>query len=206
MALAGFRGRVPALSPAPAFGLLGEVADELAGVTRAVGREVRADPAELLTIRSGLRGLTRQGQVSIDGLARLVRTVDGWCAVTLSRDTDVTAVPAILGVLGADAPGQIPDADAAWAAIEPVARVTPASKLAEAAQLLGVAAAALAGPPTRESAPWPPWRARRIAEAGPVAPSPAGRLDGAVVADLSTMWAGPLCARLLRLARARVRT
>jgi crotonobetainyl-CoA:carnitine CoA-transferase CaiB-like acyl-CoA transferase len=241
MALTGFPGGATSLAPAGAFALLGSVADQLAMVTRAVGREVRADPAELLTIRSGLGGLTRQGQVSIGGLARLVRTADGWCAVTLSRDSDFVAVPAILGVLGADVAGfpglagEVPDGSAAWSAIEAVARVSPASELAEAAQLLGVAAAALAERPTPESAPWPPWRTRRIAEAFPAAPSPAGlppaarpsdsppagppadssatvpltaspagRLDGAVVADLSTMWAGPLCARLLGLAGARV--
>jgi len=236
--------------------LLGSVADQLALVTGAVGCEVRADPAELLTIRSGLGGLTRQGQVSIGRLARLVRAADGWCAVTLSRGSDLASVPAILGVLGADVAafadlaGEIPDIDAGWAAIEAVARVTPASELAGAAQLLGVAAAALARRPTPEAAPWPPWRTRRIAEAFTAVPSPAGlpptglpptasladssradslpfdlptavspasspaaapptgspsgRLAGAVVADLSTMWAGPLCARLLGLAGARV--
>jgi crotonobetainyl-CoA:carnitine CoA-transferase CaiB-like acyl-CoA transferase len=36
------------------------------------------------------------------------------------------------------------------------------------------------------------------------APSPAARLAGYVVADLSTMWAGPLCAHLLGLAGADV--
>jgi hypothetical protein len=250
MALTGFPGGATSLAPAGAFALLGSVADQLAVATRAVGREVRADPTELLTIRSGLGGLTRQGQVSIGGLARLVRAADGWCAVTLSRDSDFIAVPAILGVLGADVAefpglaGEVPDGDAAWVAVAAVARVTPASKLAEAAQLLGVAAAALAQRPTPESAPWPPWRTRRIAEASTAGPSAAaftvgsspaglpptvaqahssradslpaalpavsppagpsagssaavsrtassaGRLAGAVVADLSTMWAG----------------
>jgi crotonobetainyl-CoA:carnitine CoA-transferase CaiB-like acyl-CoA transferase len=210
MALTGFPGGATSPAPAAAFALLGSVADQLAMVTRAVGREVRPEPAELLTIRSGLGSLTRQGQVSIGGLARLVRAADGWCAVTLSRDSDFVAVPAILGVLGADVAGfpgpagKVPDRDAAWVAVAAVARVTPARELAAAAQLLGVAAAALAQRPTPESAPWPPWRTRRIAAALTAGPSPAGRLDGAVVADLSTMWAGPLCARLLGLAGARV--
>jgi hypothetical protein len=210
MALTGLPGGATSVAPAGAFALLGLVADQLAEATRGVGREVRADPAEVLTIRAGLGGLTRQGQVSIGGLARLVRAADGWCAVTLSRNSDLASVPAILGVLGAnaagftEAAGEVPDVDAGWAAIEAVARVTPAASLASAAQLLGVAAAALAERPAAGPAPWPPWRTSRIAEAVPADAYPAGRLDGAVVADLSTMWAGPLCARLLGLAGARV--
>lgn len=232
MALTGFPDGLPSITPAAAFAMLGSVADQLVAVTRVLGREVRADPAELLTIRSALGGLTRQGQVSIGGAARLLRAADGWCAVTMSRDSDLAAVPAILGALGVDIAGVrdvanvadvaagIADGDAAWAAIEAAARVTSARALADAAQLLGVAAAALATPPSAESAPWPPWRASRIAEALPAvsppatspaaqpfvppATSPAGRLAGAVVADLSSTWAGPLCARLLGLAGARV--
>jgi crotonobetainyl-CoA:carnitine CoA-transferase CaiB-like acyl-CoA transferase len=46
---------------------------------------------------------------------------------------------------------------------------------------------------------WPPWRTARIA-----APLASARLAGAVVVDLSSMWAGPLCARLLGLAGAEV--
>jgi crotonobetainyl-CoA:carnitine CoA-transferase CaiB-like acyl-CoA transferase len=46
---------------------------------------------------------------------------------------------------------------------------------------------------------WPPGRVNRIA-----APSAGARLAGAVVVDLSSMWAGPLCARLLGLAGADV--
>jgi CoA-transferase family III len=88
-----------------------------------------------------------------------------------------------------------------------VARGTRADDLAAAAQLVGVPAAALpaAGPPRAGQSPaagvtgWPPGRGTRIA-----APLAGARLDGAVVADLSSMWAGPLCARLLGLAGADV--
>src|SRR5258708_4559003 len=82
------------------------------------------------------------------------------------------------------------------AALRAVARGTPAEDLAAAAQLVGVPAAALpaSGPPSApaepapgESPSWPPWRTERIA-----APLAGARLAGAVVADLSSMWAGPL--------------
>jgi hypothetical protein len=187
MALTGFPDGAPSASPASAFALLQEVTSDLAAVTG-----VRADPAELITGRAALTGFTRHGQVSAGGSTRLLRATDGWCAVTLSRPEDMDAVPAILGTLGSVDPPETP-----WAGLEAAARAVTAADLADAAQLLGVPAAALpAAPP---SAPWPPWRATRIA-----APSPGMALRSAVVVDLSSMWAGPLCARLLGLAGARV--
>src|SRR5215469_17918170 len=187
MALTGFPDGAPSASPASAFALLQEATSDLAAVTG-----VRADPAELVAGRAALTGFTRRGQVSAGGTTRLLRAADGWCAVTLSRPEDMDAVPAILGTLGHDASAQ-----PSWMAIESAARAVNAADLADAAQLLGVPAAGLpAAPP---STPWPPWRATRIAP-----PSPGRPLRGAVVVDLSSMWAGPLCARLLGLAGARV--
>jgi hypothetical protein len=206
MALTGFPSGDPLTSPAGSFALAQRVALELAVATRDLGREVRADPAELIAGRAALTGFTRQGQVSAGGSTRLLRAQDGWCAITLSRIADVESVPAVLGVLGAHAlaptvagHGSGLDAvrAAAWSALTAVATARSSASLADAAQLLGIPASAL--PQGRPRAPWPPWRTTRIADA-----SPAARLDGAVVADLSAMWAGPLCARLLGLAGARV--
>ena len=214
MALTGLADGPPLESAAGTFGLLQQVTDELAAVTRAVGREVRADPAELIAGRAALAGFARQGQVSPGGLTRLLPTADGWCAVTVSRIADVECVPAIVGVLGLDAlallhqpsgrrSGLAAVRAAAWSALTIAAGSRSATEVAEAAQLLGVPAGAL--PLTPEPAPWPPWRATRIA---PPAATPAAAasasLDSAVVVDLSAMWAGPLCARLLGLAGARV--
>jgi CoA-transferase family III len=207
MALTGQADGAPAASPAPAFGLLSTVVAELAAVTRATGVEVRADPGELLAGRAALSGFSRRGRVSAGGSARLLRAADGWCAVNLSRADDVEAVPAIIGALGlAGGVGAGAAADGVWGALEAAAPRTRAEVLAGAAQLLGVPAGAL--PSARPvaglsgSAPsggWRPGRASRIA-----APSAGARLAGAVVVDLSSMWAGPLCARLLGLAGADV--
>jgi hypothetical protein len=195
MALTGEADGLPTASPAPAFGLLSTAVGELAAVTRAVGVEVRADPGELVAGRAALAGFRRRGRVSAGGSARLLRAADGWCAVNLSRDDDVVAVPAIVGALGLDG------AEDAWGALEAAALGTRAEALAAAAQLLGVPAAALPSVVSGagESGAWPPERVGRIA-----APSAGGRLAGAVVVDLSSMWAGPLCARLLGLAGADV--
>jgi hypothetical protein len=77
--------------------MLGQVTAELARATGETGHTVRADPAELITGRAALAGLTRGGRVSAGGSSFLLRSADGWCAVTLSRPDDVAAVPAIGG-------------------------------------------------------------------------------------------------------------
>ena len=199
MALTGHAGGLPSLTPAAAFGLLGQVTDDLAAVTGTAGPRVRADPAELIAGRAALGGLTRQGQVSAGGASRLLRCADGWCALTLSRTDDLAAVPALLGLLGLDVPEWAGAADT-WAALATAAPARSAAALADNAQFLGIPAAALPPLPARaDDGAWPPWRVSRIAGR-----SPAARLNGALVVDLSSMWAGPLCARLLGRGGARV--
>lgn len=210
MALTGMPDGVPVASPAPALAMLGRVTAELARVTGETGRQVRADPAELITGRAALAGFTRGGRTSAGGSSFLLRSADGWCAVTVSRPDDIAAVPAIAGVLGLDGASLDPVVTRAGAraALAAAALGTLSEEFAAAAQLVGVPAAALpagAPPPVPDevslggAAGWPPWRAARIA-----APLAGARLAGAVVADLSSMWAGPLCARLLGLAGAEV--
>ncbi|HEX4089712.1 MAG TPA: CoA transferase [Trebonia sp.] len=233
MALTGDADGAPVASPAPAFGLLSSVVSELASVTRSVGAEVRADPGELMAGRAALAGFLRRGRVSAGGSARLLRAADGWCAVNLSRGDDVAAVPAIVGGLGLGLGlgfagrglggdlgrdlggfgGGDGGADTAWGLLEAAAVGVRAEALAGAAQGLGVPAAALPG--AAAGAGPGPGRIERIALAsGPrqrpgrveriALASGGARLAGAVVVDLSSMWAGPLCARLLGLAGAEV--
>jgi crotonobetainyl-CoA:carnitine CoA-transferase CaiB-like acyl-CoA transferase len=210
MALTGMPDGVPVASPAPALAMLAQVSAEFARVTVKTGKAVRAEPAELVAGRAALAGFTRGGRVSAGRSSFLLRAADGWCAVTLSRPDDVAAVPAIAGTLGLGGARRnaIATRAAARAALTAAALYTPAADFAAAAQLVGVPAAALpasARPPVAwEASPagaasWPPWRVMRIAE-----PLADARLTDAVVADLSSMWAGPLCARLLGLAGATV--
>jgi crotonobetainyl-CoA:carnitine CoA-transferase CaiB-like acyl-CoA transferase len=199
MALTGMPGGTPVASPAPALAMLAQVTAEYARVTGGSGTTVHADPAELIAGRAALAGLTRGGRVSAGGSSFLLRAADGWCAVTVSRPDDMAAVPAIAGALGrggaaADAVETRAQARTVLAA---AAAGTPAEEFAAAAQLVGVPAAAL--PSAALAAGWPPWRTTRIA-----APAAGATLQGAVVADLSSMWAGPLCSRLLGLAGAEV--
>ena len=181
MMLTGHPGRKPDASPAPAFGLLGRVCDLLGKITG-----VCPDPAALLTARAGPRGFRRAGRVSANGTTRLLRAADGWCAVTLSRPDDVAAVPAIIGSI------HVPDDP--WSALQSAARGMTATALADRAQLLAVPAAPL---------PQPGCRGTSVVV--PPTDFPAGRaLSGALVVDLSAMWAGPLCGHLLAKGGARV--
>ena len=139
---------------------------------------IAADAATLLTGRAGLLGLTRGGRVSAGGATRLVAARDGWCAITLSRPDDVAAVPALL---------EADDVTAdPWPTLQQWAATRLVSEIAERATLLDIPAAVLG-----EVAAASP----RIRHLGSRA-SPR-RLSGLLVADLSSMWAGPLCGLLL---------
>ncbi|MDT7730584.1 MAG: hypothetical protein QOK45_837 [Mycobacterium sp.] len=146
---------------------------------------VEVDVAELLAGRACLLGLSPQGRISAGGGTRLMRSGDAWCALTLSRQDDVDAVPALIE---SDAVGDDP-----WPALQRwVADNTPADVTARA-RLLGLPVAALAE--TRAAGP-------RITTLG--AATKPRKPSGLLVADLSSMWAGPLCGQLLARAGATV--
>jgi hypothetical protein len=165
MALTGPPDGLPVAWPAPVLEMLGTVTEQFARATQETGKQVRADPVELITGRAALAGFTRRGQVSAGGASFLLRSADGWCAVTLSRPDDVAAVPAILGVLGLDGPGLDSASLAAKArsALAAAALARPAEDMAAAGQLLGVPAAALATVAPAVSVGWPPWAGPRCA-------------------------------------------
>ena len=187
MSLTGHASGPPVLSPASAVPLLRAAASALQSLGAALAHPVRVDPLALLTGRAGALGLTRHGRRSAGGATRLLRAADGWCAVSLSRADDLELLPALLGRTDVDDP---------WRALTRAVRRMPAGDLAERAQMLGIPAAGL---PPAPSAPPTPWRVRRIAPSARPVP---GRRP--LVVDLSSLWAGPLCADLLHQAGARV--
>lgn len=154
-----------------------------AGLGHLIGVEL--DAATLLTGRAAQLGLARGGRVSAGGATRLLPTRDGWAAITLSRPDDVDDVPAMLE--HDIAPGDT------WPAVERWAAARSADKVAGRARLLDLPAAVLgeasAGPPV----------VRGIGAT--TAPRP---LSDLLVADMSSMWAGPLCAQILAWAGATV--
>jgi crotonobetainyl-CoA:carnitine CoA-transferase CaiB-like acyl-CoA transferase len=172
----------PALLP-----LLASVGAAIADLTERLGDRVDIDPAVLLTGRAGAAGLARQGQGSAGGATRLLRSADGWCAVTMARAEDVELVPAIVGRPAGCDP---------WQDIAVAARHATGRRFTDHVQRFGVPAAAL--PAVRPDVAVP-WSVTTIAS-----PRSGLRLDGAVVVDLSSLWAGPLCAQLLGRAGATV--
>lgn len=184
MDLTGDADGPPLMAPGSMLPLVHAVVGVLARLT---SPQARIDPALLLGARAGALGLTRRGDVSAGGATRLLATADGWCALTLSRPDDLDLVPAIL---------ERDDIRDSWSALADAAREVLAKDFVARVRLFGVPAAVLPARPREPSAPW---------RVSPLAPPAAARpLDGALVVDLSSMWAGPLCARLLGLAGARV--
>lgn len=140
---------------------------------------VPVDVDWLLTGRAALRGLASRGRTSAGGTCRLLPSADGWVAVNLARPSDVEALPAVVQ--------EDVDLDDPWPAIEAYVARRPASTAADRFQLLEIAAAVLDDPAVRPS------DAVTHHALGEPAPPPAEPL----VVDLSSMWAGPLCAHLL---------
>lgn len=159
-----------------------------AGVLRRIrqlGDASGTDAFAALTERAGLAGLRRQGRASCGGGTRLLRAVDGWLALSLPRAEDRELLPAWLG-LDADA-GADP-----WAtAEESVAERRVGTLVAQGALLgLAVAAVAEAAPTGRDGADLP----GRVHEL----PGAARHTRATpLVVDLSSLWAGPLCSRIL---------
>lgn len=143
---------------------------------------VAVDAETILTGRAALLELPLPERISAGGATRLLPTTDGWCAIALPRDDDIAAVPAMLEVdVVADH----------WCELSRWAARCSTAVVVERARLLDIAAAALGEAAADEPI------VRRGGDA--VGPRPAG---GLLVADLSSLWAGPLCGQLLALAGA----
>lgn len=177
MALTGRPDRPPLPGPAAVADRLAELAAAVASLSGVV-----LDGPGLASERAAIGGFRRRGRVSIGGACHLVRAVDGWLAVNLARDSDVDLLPAWL---------EIDDADR-W---EDAVGTRSAVELDERAGLLGLPATmprtVTARPVVRRpAAEWQPGPSRSAA--------------GLRVVDLGAMWAGPLCASILRMAGAEV--
>jgi hypothetical protein len=177
MALTGRPDEAPLGPPAP---LVAGVEAVSASIERRAG--IAVDGLALLGERAAVAGLSRGGDRSCGGAARLLRAADNWVAVSLARPSDVGDLPAWLEV-------DVDDEDP-WTAVEKAVWSRPASELVERATLLGLPVAELGSH----------IRPVRLSTAPPTTVS----LDDVVVVDFSSLWAGPLCTRLLVDAGARV--
>ncbi|MGB4137885.1 MAG: CoA transferase [Microbacterium sp.] len=173
----------PDPTPANAFAAFTE---ELASTTRRLGVPASAglsDPGVLLAGRAALSGRRRAGRTSLNGATRMLRTPQGWWALSLARPSDRELLPALLEQ------DDVPEDP--WPLLETEA-LRCGDALADRAGLMGMPAALLGSAP-----------ARPIGVARREEPAPRG-VRGALVVDFSALWAGPLAGALLAAAGATV--
>lgn len=188
MSLCG-RADGPALGPpAPLVEVLAEASERIADRTAALGARVQLDPLSTLTERAAIAGLSRQGAVSCGGASRLLPTATAWLAVTLARAEDIDLLPAWLGI------EQVGGGDP-WPAVTDAVLERSADILARDGAALGLPVAMVGGVSSTDGPP---------VVGAPLGPAPPRRLEGLMVVDLSSLWAGPLCGRILCDAGARV--
>lgn len=149
---------------------------------------------EVLGERAALFGRGRNAPWSVGGAFRAFPTANGHLAISLPRPDDLTLLPALIErEVGGDP----------WRAVADWARTCDAEAAVARAQLLGIAAAAVLDTPGRprdeqfrhRAGRWIIMRQggfRRYRRASPM------------VVDLTSLWAGPLCARLLGLTGAQI--
>jgi crotonobetainyl-CoA:carnitine CoA-transferase CaiB-like acyl-CoA transferase len=185
MALTGRRDGPPRVCPGPLASRAAAAASLLDGLSE--GRLGQLDGPALLGERAAILGLRRRGTTSPGGSCRLLRARDGYVALNLARPDDRLDLPAWLSC---DGPVEDPFDFAA-----PRVADHGVGWLCERAHWLGLPVARAVPPSPAE-----PWL-RGIASG---APRP--RCSGAtpLVVDLSSLWAGPLCTRLLHRLGARV--
>lgn len=179
--LTGRRSGLPSTAGAGAGAVAEHLLRDVAGL---VGSRKDLPTVAVLGERAALAGLSRDGSRSCGGASRLLPTADGHLVLTLARADDLDLVPALVE-------SSCPAGDP-WTEVAAWARRTGTREAAERLHLLGLPGGAVGGDP----APGPPVRvgdgARRVPRERPR------------VLDLSSLWAGPLCAHVLGLAGADV--
>lgn len=187
-AAAGLDGRPP-------HGLVDHVDDlarRIEAAARSMGTPISVDGLGCVTERRRVQmrspNAARRAEhldrtISVGGACHLLRTADGWIAVSLPRRSDVELVPAWLHL---DAVGADP-----WATVAAAVAHRPGAEVVAHARELGMAATRVGERPSEGAV----IVTRR--EPAPVRARP-------LVVDLSSMWAGPLCGAIAAAAGCRV--
>lgn len=171
----------------PQARLLQIVADEINGRTAPATRAGHLDWHHELTVRGRLLGRWPSGRSSASGACRILPSGDGWIAISLARPWDLEVLPALV---------EGPIAEDHWVTLGCWAAGRPGADAVQRARLLDMAAAqfdsiALDTPvPLSATRRWPSRHAPDLSQLQ--------------VVDLSSLWAGPLTARVLSHAGAAV--
>ncbi len=184
MELSGLPDGLPAVASGSWVQRLQTVVDDIVAIR---GGSLRTDAVGFLGERAALSGRLRGGSVSVGGACRMLAASDGVVAVSLARNSDIDAVPAWLQLEGGAVQG-----DNVWEVVAEVAQQRSVAELLERAGWLGLAVAeATRGLPPKEPC-------RFVACAAPRVPARRWpNVDDGLVLDVSSLWAGPLCAELL---------
>ena len=189
MSLTGPEHGAPLVPAFDAMTGIDELIEELRSSAIAFGAQLDLD-ASVLGGRAHLMNLRRGGVRSCNRSCRLLEARDGWIALSLPRPSDIEMLPAWLGIeVGVDP----------WQAVGRSVKRFDRAELTAMAEGLPLAFAML--PEIAEAV-----------ETGAAIASSALRSSTAARAasqsmlaiDLSALWAGPLCAQLLRQTGARV--
>ena len=173
-------------------------ADQALERLSALGLPTPGSGLHVLSQRAKFTDAVRNRQRSMGGGCRLFPSSDGWTAVHLPREDDLELLPAWLGI-DASSP-EIP-----WDRIGQEIRRHTSDHLVRSAQELGLAVSMLPSGDDEQlrdrgtTNPARPWIQRRVGQR-----VGARSLEGLRVIDLSSLWAGPLCARALSDAGAHV--
>ena len=161
----------------------------LDAAARVLGERVGVDGSVILRERAEILQIAPQATVSAGGTCRLMAAGDGWIAMNLARATDVDLLAAWMGREWMSKAGD----GAPWDAVETALRGMTAEEAVVRAQLLGIPAAVATAVP-------------RLVEPVSFDRGEEARWTGDTprVVDLSALWAGPLCTRLLGGLGARV--
>ena len=183
MALTGAPDGAPQMCPVPLTACADGALAALASLAPA-GALDNLRGSNLLAERAAIAGFLRAGSVSPGGSCCLLEAADGWLAVNLTRDADWDLVPAWLEVEGE------PD----WNLVKRTVCEKSVSELTERARMLGLAVA----PEKPEDRSYEWFRAEKRPLPDPLPQAGEGTLQSrALVVDLSSLWAGPLCSHLL---------
>lgn len=203
--LMGLTGSADGPPLVPAFDAPGAIRAQLAAFARAAGAGIERLGLDfhLLTERARLMQLVRGGQVSCNRSCRLLETRDGWLALNLPRPQDLEMLQPWLGIE--------PEPRDPWPAVAAaLARRERTGLLAGASDLsIAVAAVpdgdAVSGQDECPAVSAGDPAALPVSPAGTASGAPIGGIEaGPLVVDLSSLWAGPLCASLLARTGARV--
>ncbi|MCW2866677.1 MAG: putative CoA-transferase, family [Marmoricola sp.] len=153
-----------------------------ASVVRETLQHLALEIPGLLGERAAYAGLTRRGPWSCGGAMRVLPTYDGHLALSLARPSDIELVPALVQGVVSDP----------WAAVAAWASAVPTQEAAARVEVLGLPGGAVPTEPVVGSGV-----STTVLGTRTVADRP-------WVVDLTSLWAGPLCAHLLGLSGARV--